>query len=361
MRQRQAHELIEALFRRVRQRFDLGMEEYLVALRTLEGGWGRGDEAELQEVLQLLWCKSDIDRAHLQTEWESVWDSIRNGRSQPAPALPVEEASPPPTDISSPPPPPSQTSQPDRPPQPDPTAAELAPYPLKAPPPDLPAPPDELTFLDSDYPITRRSMSYAWRYLRRDVPTGPATLLDVAATVDSAARQGFFLAPVYQRQRENQAQLLLLVDRNGSMMPFHHFTRDLVETARYESALNPERVHVFYFHNIPAASVYDNPYLTRPVPLRQILSRCDANTALLIVSDAGAARGYRERTRVRATVQVLQDIRHYTNALAWLNPMPSSRWSKTSAGILRHLVPMFPMTPEGLSEAIDTVRCQLGG
>ena len=104
MRQRQAHELIEALFRRVRQRFDLGMEEYLVALRTLEGGWGRGDEAELQEVLQLLWCKSDIDRAHLQTEWESVWDSIRNGRSQPAPALPVEEASPPPTDISSPPP-----------------------------------------------------------------------------------------------------------------------------------------------------------------------------------------------------------------------------------------------------------------
>lgn len=357
----EGHEVIEALFRRVRSRFDLGMAEYFVALRALEGGWGTGDEAELQEVLQLLWCKSDLDRAHLQTEWESVWDRLRQGRSQPPSLSPVEDASLPPSDIPSSPPPPSQASQPDSQPQTDTTPAELAPYPLKAPPPSLLDPPDELTFLDSDYPITRRSMSYAWRYLRRDVPTGPATVLDVAATVETVTRQGFFLAPVYQRERENQARLLLLVDRNGSMMPFHHFTRDLIETARHESALDPDRVHVFYFHNVPADSVYANPYLTRPVVLRHILSSCDANTCLLIVSDAGAARGYRERTRVRATAQVLHQIRQYTNALAWLNPMPSSRWSETSAGILRHLVPMFPMTPEGLGEAIDTVRRQLGG
>ncbi|KPQ40649.1 MAG: hypothetical protein HLUCCO16_00745 [Phormidium sp. OSCR] len=357
MTQSERHELIEALFRRVRQRFGLGMGEYFVALRALDGGWGNQGQDDLQKLLELLWCKSAIDCAYLQTEWESV----RKGRSQRPPVLPVEDDPPAMSDTPSQPTPPAEVSQPVSQPQMDTTPAELAPYPLKAPPPSVLDPPDDLTFLDSGYPITRRSMSYSWRYLRRDMPTGPATVLDVAATVDTATRQGFFLAPVYRRERENQAGLLLLVDRNGSMMPFHHFTRDLVETARYESALDPDRVSVFYFHNVPAASVYEDPYLTRPKVLRHILSRCDSSTSLLIVSDAGAARGYRERSRVRATAQVLQQIRQYTNALAWLNPMPSSRWSETSAAILRHLVPMFPMTTEGLGEAIDTVRRQLGG
>ncbi len=60
-------------------------------------------------------------------------------------------------------------------------------------------------------------MSYGWRYLRRLAATGIADVLDMEATVEQAARQGFFLAPVYRRPSGNQARLLLLIDRGGSI------------------------------------------------------------------------------------------------------------------------------------------------
>ena len=89
-------------------------------------------------------------------------------------------------------------------------------------------------------------------------PTAPADVLDLNATVEKAAREGFFLAPVYRRRVRNQAHLLLLVDQDGSMVPFHRFTRELVETASEESALG--QVDVFYFHNFFVETVYADPF-----------------------------------------------------------------------------------------------------
>lgn len=351
--------IAEKMFARVRQAFDLGANEYFVVLQALEGGWGTRSEDDLKEVLQLLWCKSDPDRAHFQSEWDRVIETIEKQQPPPSKTPPTPKSgSPLSSEISTNVTPQPPEGQPSEQPQTE-TQLEFAPYPVKVPPKPM-LETDEMVFLESDYPITRRSMSYSWRYLRRYAPTGAATVLDVNATVETVTRQGFFLAPVYQRELKNQVRLVLLVDRNGSMMPLHHFTRDLVETARYESYFDSEQVGVFYFHNVPAASVYADPYLTRPVVLQNILNACDLNTCIFIVSDAGAARGYRQRSRIRSTAKVLRQIRQHTSAVAWLNPMPSHRWSETSAQILRHLVPMFPMTTEGLGDAISTVRTQLG-
>jgi uncharacterized protein with von Willebrand factor type A (vWA) domain len=142
------------------------------------------------------------------------------------------------------------------------------------------------------------------------------------------------------------------------MNPFHRFTRDLVETARYESSLQPEKVNVFYFHNVPAASVYKDIYLTEPIALQTVLANCDSQTSLLIVSDAGAARGYRELKRIRETTSFLFTLKRYTSLIAWLNPMPEERWIGSSAEIIAHLVPMYQMDNSSLSNAIDIVRGQ---
>jgi hypothetical protein len=151
---------------------------------------------------------------------------------------------------------------------------------------------------------------------------------------------------------------LLLVDQNGSMTPFHRFSRDLVETARDESTLQPEQVNVFYFHNVPAASVYKDLYLTEPIALEKVLASCDNETSVLIVSDAGAARGYRKLDRIRATTSFLFKLRRHTTLIAWLNPMPEERWIGSSAEIIANLVPMYEMDNDGLSNAIDIVRGQ---
>ena len=138
------------------------------------------------------------------------------------------------------------------------------------------------------------------------------------------------------------------------MTPFHRFSQDLVETAQYESSI--ERVDVGYFHNLPAEYIYRDRFLTDKIALEIVLSQCDSETRVLIISDGGAARGYRRRERVSATTEVLWEIEQHTNLIAWLNPVPQLRWNSTTAKITSHLVPMFPLNKEGLIQAIATLQ-----
>jgi uncharacterized protein with von Willebrand factor type A (vWA) domain len=209
-------------------------------------------------------------------------------------------------------------------------------------------------WLEADGPITRRAMVYAWRQLRRPAPDGPEDVLDVDATVERASRQGFYLAPVYRRREHNHAHVVLLVDQGGSMTPFHRFTRDLVTTATQESTLR--LVDVYYFHNVPTANLFLDPHLTEPVSWWRISAQFTADTGVLLVSDAGAARGYRRSGRIRATGDFLTRLGRQTSLIAWLNPMPRDRWSGTTARIVAGLVPMFPLEPEGLGHAVDVLR-----
>ena len=341
--------VLQRVFTRIRKDFNLGMSEYLAALQAVEGGWGASSQEDLEEVLRLLWCHSLAE----QNQFKLIWDSVISGsskveskplRSERKDELPPERVEEP---LPSTPPPKVETVQP----QP---APDLAPAPVRAP--FIPTETEDVPDIQTYWPVSRRSMIYNWRYLRRPLPDGPEELLNVKATVERAARQGFFLAPVYSRRESNHAHLLLLLDQDGSMAPFHRFTRDLVETALYESTI--EQVDACYFHNVPAKSVYRDPHLTEPVLLQRVLAACDRDTSVLVVSDSGAARGYRRMERIRATTEVLFQIKQRTNLIAWLNPMPTGRWASTSAQILAHLVPMYQMDSDGLSNAVDILRGQ---
>lgn len=344
--------LTRAFNRLHREGFNLGMGEYLAALDAVEGGWGTKGTEDLQQLVRLLWCSSLAEQGKLPIIWDSI---IAAGDSKPKLERQDQESN-----VS------SQEKQQDEekprtrqevisePVEPQPSL-ELAPQPVQAP--FTPAELEGDTEFQNYWPVSRRYMLYTWRYLRRSVADGPEDELDVMATVEQAAKQGFFLQPVYRRRETNQAHLLLLIDQEGSMTPFHRFTRDLVETAKYES--NIERVDVGYFYNIPAESIYQDPHLTKPIPLKKVLAQCDSETRVLIVSDAGAARGYSRVERVRAITNVVFDIKQHTSSMAWLNPMPKERWSGTSAQILSYLVSMYPMDNEGFSQAINIVQGQL--
>jgi hypothetical protein len=199
-------------------------------------------------------------------------------------------------------------------------------------------------------------MAYTWRYLRRPVKDGPRDVLDIEATVERSARQGFFLHPVYDRRETNYAHLVLLIDQGGSMVPFHRFTRDLVDTAGGESTI--QRVDVAYFHNVPPPSVFRDPHLAEPLSLEKALAECTPDSSVLVVSDAGAARGYRSMDRIRATTEFLVKLRRRTTLIAWLNPMPQPRWASTSAQFIARLVAMFQMDPDGFGNAVDVLRGQ---
>lgn len=345
--------IIPAFIRLRQGGFQLGTGELLAAKQAVEGGFGESPE-ELAETLKILWCHSPSQQSQFDPIWESLQVDLT--RKQPE-KLPQKEPQPETHQESVEKPPeissrlPSQETVTEVKPEP-----ELSSLPIRAP--FTPAETEDTSALLAYYPITRRSMIYSWRYLRRPVGDGPLNVLDVNATIEQATRQGFYLSPVYRRQERNNAHLLLLLDQNGSMNPFHRFTRDLMETALYESNLQPEKVDVFYFHNVSATSVYKDLYLTEPIALQTVLSTCDNQTSILIVSDAGAARGYRDLKRIRATTSFLFKLKRHTSLIAWLNPMPEERWIGSSAEIIANLVPMYQMDNNGLSNAIDIVRGQ---
>ncbi|MEO0374650.1 MAG: VWA containing CoxE family protein [Cyanobacteria bacterium P01_A01_bin.17] len=350
-------ELVLRVFLRLRRsQFKLGVSEYMAALNAVEGGYGETLDA-LEDTLKLLWCHSLGEQSQFDPIWVSVQAQVRANRPRKPPfpggkkvKLSSSEASDVTKGIDY-----SQQRIQEKEIRKK-AETEFGSLPVQAP--DLLFDDEDRSTLQSYYPISRRSMVYNWRYLRRPVADGPLDVLDINATVQQVTRQGFYIAPVYVRRERNAARLLLLLDQNGSMTPFHHFTRDLVETAKEESSLSSENVGAFYFQNVPSGSVYRDAYLTESVDIDQVLETCDAGTSVLIVSDGGSARGYRTRGRVRGISRFLFQLKRYTSLIAWLNPMPKNRWEGSSAEIIANSIPMFQMDNEGLSNAIDVIRGQ---
>ncbi|NEP28434.1 MAG: hypothetical protein F6K49_43265, partial [Moorea sp. SIO3I6] len=112
------------------------------------------------------------------------------------------------------------------------------------------------TFLiiNNDLPVTYRQMKQGWRYLRHLMGEGVPTELDLEATVEQIGQQGVLLNPVLKPRRINKIELLLLIDQDGSMVPFHHFSQALVDTASRGGRFN--QVRAYYFHNCPSDYLY---------------------------------------------------------------------------------------------------------
>lgn len=339
----------------------LGMQELMDAVRLADIYDTR---EEMKPLLLLLWCDSIADYIHFDDVWKSVNVEIPEVITpepapeppEPDPAAtmePPEEPAPPDDDEPALPP----QEDPAPPPTPRPQASaqdQISAMPFRVS--HQPVEGTDMIQLDQYYPISRRFMNYIWRYLRRDIADGARDLVDIRATIDLTARMGFFFEPVLRRRTLNHAHLVLLLDHGGSMMPFHHYLRDLVETARDESDI--ERVDIYYFNNVPIDKVFRQPKRAEPVPFAEVLQTLDEFTSVLIVSDAGAARKHNDIGRVMETELFLESLRARTQLFAWLNPMPQDRWEDSSAEEIHDLMrgDMFQMDEDGMSNAIDVLR-----
>ncbi|NEN96990.1 MAG: hypothetical protein F6K50_16065 [Moorea sp. SIO3I7] len=213
------------------------------------------------------------------------------------------------------------------------------------------------TFLiiNNDLPVTYRQMKQGWRYLRHLMGEGVPRELDLEATVEQIGQQGILLNPVLKPRRINKIELLLLIDQDGSMVPFHHLSQALVDTASRGGRFN--QVRVYYFHNCPSDYLYQDPYHLEAVPIEDCLSQLPKTRVVcLIFSDAGAARGQFSSRRRRRTKFFLKELKHYVPPIAWLNPFPRHRWESTTAEEIAKLVPMFEVNRQEFYQAIETLR-----
>jgi uncharacterized protein len=369
------------LFQELRQRgFALGPAEYDALLQAVRAGFGWESSDALLDLCCALWAKSPREREIVADLFDQLgaprWSLAELSLGEGATPLPAPVSQPAPAE---PPLPMAAPSAPVIAPSPG-TGAGLPPITLDGI--DLPA---RSFVLVPQHPLGYREAAQAWRRLRRPARQGPAIDLDVEATVERRCRTGLPSPPVMVSRRGNAARLVALVDREGSMAPFHAFVGDVCAALRQAASL--QRADVYYFHDTPAgvideaplddlsreitptldrvldrieplegATVYRDPEMFSPRPVADVLADRDGGDAVVVISDAGAARGSYDVRRLLETVAFLKALRARTTRYAWLNPMPRDRWSGTTAAQVARHAPMFPLDARGMRSVVDALR-----
>jgi uncharacterized protein with von Willebrand factor type A (vWA) domain len=184
-------------------------------------------------------------------------------------------------------------------------------------------------------PVTRRFIEQTIRSLRYKVKGSGRAVIDIPSTVEEIASKGYFDKWKFREEDGFITQWTLLLDRDGSMAAFHSFQDALIDAAVNGTIKNDG--DIFYFRNVAEDNIYTDPRLTRSRPFRTFAAYSRKN--ILIVSDAGAARGYINEDRIDDTYTMLYRLRKHR--VAWLNPLPKQRWKNTSAESIAGFVNMF--------------------
>ena len=217
----------------------------------------------------------------------------------------------------------------------------------------------EFRNLDSTKELGTRNIKIALRRLRRFAREGAADELDLDATIDGTARQGWL--DIHMRpERHNAVKLLLFLDIGGSMDPHVKLCEELFSAATSEF----KNLEFFYFHNCVYEGVWkDNRRrFTERTPTWDVLHKYGHDYKLVFVGDASMSPyeithpgGSVEHFNEEAGAVWLQRMTHVYPAAAWLNPVPEQHWGYSqSVQVIRQLMNgrMYPLTLDGLDDAM---------
>ena len=205
----------------------------------------------------------------------------------------------------------------------------------------------------SYYPASARDMKQSFRTIRNEyIDLGLLDEINLPETVEKFARIGLVTDPVYLRRREAISRLIFWVDRGGSMIPFQHLGKDLIESP--DERMKKE---VYYFQNFPERMVFERPQLRGRMELDRILRNMDEQCLNIIFSDAGAARGHFSELRLQETDKFIRQLSQASRRIIWLNPMPVYRWfGSTAEDIAKYLAPMFQLNIQSIRQALRTLK-----
>lgn len=374
--------LLLGLFRELRANgVAVGVRDYLDGLRALRLGYGSGSRQALRELALALWARSEAEQRLIARWFDAVpvvppalvervegalhtldenvhaGASGRQGQRTTVPqGVPPATASPPAMAGAATGEARARISFAER------HEGEGLPLPR------LPLAPQiaEHYVLQPQAAISARKLAVLWRRFRRSTRStaraGQRSEIDLPATIRERCRRGLLERPVCRPRRGNRARLLVLADASDSMDPWRPFLATLAASLPLGRLASAE---LRYFANLPRRRLFADVELTQAEPLDDLL-RENAGAALLIVSDAGSARGYLNHRRARQTIDFLAAAARRFTAIVWLNPMPPARWRGTTAERIadapaadgRPRLPMLPLDATSLLRAVDILRGQ---
>lgn len=214
----------------------------------------------------------------------------------------------------------------------------------------------------TDAVLDVRQFKQALRMLRALSREGPE-ILDLDGTIDRTCKEGGDISLQFHKDRKNTLRLMLLMDAGGSMTPYARLV-DRLFTAASESSHWKQFDH-FFFHNIPYSRVYSDISRLEGAPTESLLRDHNPDTKVIFVGDAcmanwelmaaGGAIALFQQNVVSGYEWLQRFKRTYTNCI-WLNPEPERYWNHQTIQAIGQVIPMFPLTLDGMRDGIKLLR-----
>ncbi len=211
----------------------------------------------------------------------------------------------------------------------------------------------------SDLVLDTRQIKLALKNLRRLSRIGPEEELDLDDTIKATARNAGEIDLVWQASRRNAARVLLLMDVGGTMYPYVELCNQLFSAASTSNHFREFR-H-YYFHNCIYDKVYKDIERGDSVSTLYLLRTLEPDFKVILVGDAtmgpweltdkNGAIDYYEHNDTPGLTWLNRIADHFTHRV-WLNPEDERAWVSQSTQLIRKVFPMYPLTLDGLQQAV---------
>lgn len=211
----------------------------------------------------------------------------------------------------------------------------------------------------SDLTLDVRQIKVALKGLRQLSRIGPEDELDLEETINATAKNAGEIDLMWRRSRKNAVKVFLLMDVGGSMVPFALLCSQLFSAAHSSSHFKD--FQHYYFHNCIYDYLYQDIERQEAISTDHLLCTLEPDYKLLLVGDARMAPSelmqrygainYYERNEMPGIVWLKRIAEHFTHCI-WLNPDDPHFWNHPTAQMIAKMFPMFPLTLDGLGEAV---------
>lgn len=218
----------------------------------------------------------------------------------------------------------------------------------------------------NDRILDTRQLKVALKRLRRLDHQGLPEELQIDKTIDQTCRNAGEIELVFEAPKKNQAELLLLMDVGGSMDPYARMVESLFSAAH--ASTHFKAFHHYYFHNCVYSRLYTDMNQREWIPTEDLFRKFRKSFHIIFVGDAcmgpyelfsaGGIIDYADPDQTRGIDWLVKIRQHYAQSV-WLNPEPLRSWEyHPTIQAIRKIFRMYPLSVEGLTEAVNNLRTQ---
>ncbi|TXE07836.1 hypothetical protein ES711_10415 [Gelidibacter salicanalis] len=178
--------------------------------------------------------------------------------------------------------------------------------------------------------------------LRRKVETTEQVIsdrLDIPEMVIEYIQKGFIIDLTYEFDDASYSNVVLLADRNGSMLAYEFIEDNFKESLRQIPHCHVEH---YVFNNLP--EYIDGKYQFKTAgSFKNELSKnpqWNSKTWFFVLSDAGGHSGIVNKDRMTATVRLWKYLKSFSDFVHWINPIPFEYLNDCTAKRLQMMIPM---------------------